>query len=1148
MDRGPTIPPAGAGTAHGALRRVVRMVRRRWRLKLVLRGLAITGAGTIAAVLAATYGMDQLRFATAAVTAFRVAAYAVPLALLARFLVIPLLRRAPDERVALYLEEHEPLLAGQVLAAVDAIGAGGTGRGGAETSSALLERLVERAVEACARIDEGRRVDRSALARSATAAAGATMAGIAVLALGPAFLRHGAPFLFSPLTGAESRSPYAIEVMPGDTLVPRGADLKVRARLHNFQAERVEIVWRRDGAAEREREVMVLDEEAGEYAILLFAVDAATEYAVEAQRVRSPVFRIAVGELPYVARIDLEYHFPAYTGLAPRRDEDGGDIAALPGTRVVLTVTPTVPVAGGGIVLDGGEPLGLQPAAAGTLTGELIVERRGSYRIALRAAGGLLVDASPTYVIDLLADQPPSVTFVKPGRDLTVTSIDEVFAEVTAEDDYGVGRVELVYAVNGGPERSLQLHAGGRPLRQVTATHTFYLEELDLQPGDLVAYYARGEEARRGAGARTAATDIYFIRIRPFDRTFRQADEALGGQGGGPQGQLSRRQREIIAATFRVVRDSALYPEKEYNENLATLALAQGRLREEVKRLADQMVTRRIVELDSTFRAVAEALPRSVTAMAEAEARLGRRAPREALPHEQRALQHLQRAEAAFRERQIARADSRSAGDADVDVEELADLFQLEMDRMRNQYEGLDRGRREQTDQAMDEVMERLRELARRQQQQAERLRAQAQRGDPTGGTRSTQRRLAEETEELARRLERLSREESRPGLEETARRLREASEAMRRAAADPSGAAEGASALDRLRDATRLLERTRSAGLRRDVEDALERARRLAQEQQAVAEEVARLPASPRDRQGAVRRLDPRKERMAGEVADLEADLDHLTRRAREEQPEAARKLEEAANAIRRDRIEDKIRFSREAMREQSGEYARNFEEAIASELEHVRDRIAEAAGAIGETREQRVARALDRMRDLANSLESMGERLRQGEQPPSAHERAAREGGEERMSQARAGEGRTEESQRDQADQGDARRGAPGRRGVVDPRQLRREISERRQEMARLREELSREGFDASRLQELASRLGRMDNPNALGTPQGIAELQGEIVRGLRELEFRIRRQLAGAPDRFLRAASGDVPPEFRELVEEYFKALAEERRRQP
>ena len=50
--------------------------------------------------------------------------------------------------------------------------------------------------------------------------------------------------------------------------------------------------------------------------------------------------------MPYVQKLELEYHFPAYTGLEPRKIEDGGDIAVLRGTEVRVKIVPTMATQG----------------------------------------------------------------------------------------------------------------------------------------------------------------------------------------------------------------------------------------------------------------------------------------------------------------------------------------------------------------------------------------------------------------------------------------------------------------------------------------------------------------------------------------------------------------------------------------------------------------------------------------------------------------------------------------------------------------------------------------------------------------------------------------------------------------------------------
>jgi hypothetical protein len=92
------------------LLRTIRSVRRRWRLKRLLRGSVIVVAVGLAVFLLSSWAIDHYRFDAGAVLAARVVTYAVIVGLAAYHLVLPLFTRAPIERVALYLEEHEPSL------------------------------------------------------------------------------------------------------------------------------------------------------------------------------------------------------------------------------------------------------------------------------------------------------------------------------------------------------------------------------------------------------------------------------------------------------------------------------------------------------------------------------------------------------------------------------------------------------------------------------------------------------------------------------------------------------------------------------------------------------------------------------------------------------------------------------------------------------------------------------------------------------------------------------------------------------------------------------------------------------------------------------------------------------------------------------
>ena len=93
------------------LTHALRNVRNRWRFAVALRGLVVVLGVSLLVFVAVALLMDALRYSPSAVMAARVLVWTAIVALAARFLVMPLWRWIPDERVALYLEVREPSLA-----------------------------------------------------------------------------------------------------------------------------------------------------------------------------------------------------------------------------------------------------------------------------------------------------------------------------------------------------------------------------------------------------------------------------------------------------------------------------------------------------------------------------------------------------------------------------------------------------------------------------------------------------------------------------------------------------------------------------------------------------------------------------------------------------------------------------------------------------------------------------------------------------------------------------------------------------------------------------------------------------------------------------------------------------------------------------
>ena len=351
----------------------------------------------------------------------------------------------------------------------------------------------------------------------------------------------------------------------------------------------------------------------------------------------------------------------------------------------------------------------------------------------------------------------------------------------------------------------------------MTAGHTFYLEELGVQAGDAVSYYARATDNNAVAGPQRATSDMYFLRIRPFNKDFKPAMSMGGGGGGGGGGMdqvgaLSQQQRQIIAGTFNMQRDRKQMAADKFREGMTVLTLSQSRLREQVEGLVERMNSR-LVTPDPAFQKIAELLPQAAESMKAAEGKLQGQSPDGALPPEQRRCSCCSRPK-----RSSSCRCRRSATPAGAAAEALARLPRISRTCSRWNWTAWRTSTRPTSapaskhgDQRIDELAEKLKELARRQEQELERQRRMAAGQAPRGNSNDLQRALAEQAEEAARQLERLSRDQNRQDLANTARQLRDAADAMRRAASNGDASAQGqaAAAAERLREAQRQLQRS---------------------------------------------------------------------------------------------------------------------------------------------------------------------------------------------------------------------------------------------------------------------------------------------------------------------------------------------------
>jgi hypothetical protein len=990
------------------LRAYIAQLEQRLRWSTWLRGLALLTGGALVATLVLVAIANTLAFSQGSVTAARFTLILVLAIAAAGGLASPL-RRLNRRRAAATAETVFPQFEQRLTTFAERDG-----------HDPFIELLAGDTLE-IARFAEPQEVitDRR-LWISLGTSVGALAGLIWMIAAGPGFLGYGASLLW---TGPHRDKPplYELRVTPGDAVVRRHADQLVSALPIGLVSPRVQLHARFQNSSRWDAIAMqpkAAGSFAGGYEFLFGGLAENVEYYVTAGAMSSKHFRIRVTDLPAVKQIRVTYHYPAWTGLPAEVEERGGDLRAVIGTEAELEVSTDRPLEGGQIQLDSGQKIRLLGGTNNLYRGTIKMDRDGVYHVA-GIEEGQTVRVSEDFFIEARKANPPQISLVRPPRDYHANPIEEVTVAAKASDEYGLKEVALHYSVNGGPETTVDL-LRQKGEKQADGSTTISLETFQLVPGDLISVYATAKDANADSH-----TDMIFIQADPFEREFSQSQASGGGGGGGGGGdqgpQISQREKEIISATFKQQADKNS-TQQQAADIAKLLSQSQATLRDQAVTLSGRLEARELTDQVQAISDFQKDMLAASNAMTPAAQQLQQQKWKDAIPNEQKALQFLLRAEATFRQIQVAFAAGGGGGGGGGAARDLAALFDLELDTEKNQYETQKSATTtaEQRDQEIADALKKLDELARREEDLAQQQRANQAK---TAEDKWQQEMLQREAEQLQRQLEQqLARngqqgrqgrsgnqgasgessgqagrgagsqstgedrasqsaneaaESRQQAAQQALDRLRQANEDMRRALSQNASAADSRRAADRLREATDLLGRIEQQDAAGRLTSMAQTAGQLAVRQKQQADHVRDLMAELNAARASGK---PPKypstaeiDKMVNDRQRVSDDLAHLTQQMRTAarelaptQPAASGKLRSALEGVDESDLNTRMQRSSDWLR--TGNFSDPLETGLTSDLEKLGQQVSDAARALGSTQHTSADAALNRaMDDLA-------------------------------------------------------------------------------------------------------------------------------------------------------------------------------------
>lgn len=975
------------------LNEYIRRVERRLRLGAAVRGAAVVAATALIVTVVAVLVLNAYAFPLRSLAPTRLAMLLAIVIAATVALVLPLLRftrpasvkaaerafPAFDDRLLTFAERQETqsgpfleLLAADTLAVAEA----------ASPSDLVPQRTFYSLM-----------------------AAGVASLCILVwmIAAGPGYLGYGASLLW---TGQKKNATpmYELRVLPGNAALRRNTDQLITAELRGVQTDKVQLFARYQNSARWEPVSMRPLDGASGYHFLFTALPENVEYYVTAGPLTSDHYILRVVDMPQITAIQVTYTYPKWTGLKPQTEERGGDLRAIEGTEAELEIHTDRPLKDGLLVLEDGQPLKLSGGDKNVYHATLKMQKDGAYHIA-GMDGGQQVRLTEDYFVATNKAEAPTIAIEKPANDYHASPIEEVTIKVKGSAEFGLNSMALHYSVNGGPEQSVPLlKAPG--LRQANGSQVLSLENFKMQPGDVVSLYATAKD-----GHAESKTDISFIQADPFEREFSQSQTGGGGGGGGGgqqqnQGEISRRQKELIAQTWKQQNDKTATP-KSSEDQAKFLADVQSKLRQQVDALSSRLESRDMTAANETFTSFEKDMQEASKAMQPATDKLRGQQWKDAIAQEQKALQYLLRAEATFRQIQVAFGQRGGGGGGGGSMgRDLATLLDLELDTAKNQYESAQSASpQEEKEKKIDEALQKLDALAKRQEELAQKERTNPQQSFQQ---RWQQEMLRREAEQLQKQMEQMAQNGQQPSGQQSGQpsgqqsgsqsgsrsastsssggqsgsprgddprvqqaldRLRRANDEMKRAASPQAGqpnaqqAANEAArrAAESLRQATGLMGGAQQQQASGKLDSLAQEADRIAREERAQADRIRKFveqqnqvePATTlqqmMDRANARNRIADDRQKLSEDFSRLQNNLRNTARQLAPTQPGTSSKLRDALNASDQDGLDNRVQRTADWLRRGINPESNGTEESIRAGMDKLSQQVRQAASGVG-------------------------------------------------------------------------------------------------------------------------------------------------------------------------------------------------------
>lgn len=321
---------------------------------------------------------------------------------------------------------------------------------------------------------------------------------------------------------------FVFVVQPGNTEIAKGQDVTIRIRTTGQQPAEIILSTKSQEQSEFS-EKKLLSDSLGNFIFEVRSVKSSFEYSASAEKITSGIYKISVINRPNITGFDLTIFPPAYSRLPEQIQKDNGNITALPGSKIKITLNSSRELSKAVVSFSDSTNKKMSTVSAKSSV-EFSISKDVNYQMLIEDTQGFTNINPITYSIKVLPDAAPTVELISPTGNIKLGQESKISIVSKITDDYGFTKMNLNYRLSSSKYRQPSDEFTKIPITistQLKEDEIYFvwdLAPLVLAEGEILSCYLEVFDNDIISGLKSAKTQQFTITVPSLNELFTGAE------------------------------------------------------------------------------------------------------------------------------------------------------------------------------------------------------------------------------------------------------------------------------------------------------------------------------------------------------------------------------------------------------------------------------------------------------------------------------------------------------------------------------------------------------------------------------------------------------------------------------------------------